>query len=406
MTTDRPEVPETPPEEFARSVKGALESLYDLPTLQRHPLAQGGTEAARPGESAGQRLRSELMGAIETLNPGPATPFLAPRARAFHLLHLHYVEGMTVQETARELGLSERQAYRDLRQADAGIAALLWGNRSIRPPVHPTSESGTNVLSSVEAEMDRLPPIAQSVDLSALLMRVLRAVERLAAQRGVTLLSAIPAEPVAVSADPVLAQQIFTRLLSQAIQQALPGELHVRVVAQEDGPVITFLYRSETGQSKATLRTPIVAQLAERLGWQIEQTENAAGQSVVTVNTRPCGPSVLVIDDNQGLVELLRRYLAGLTCQVWTATSSGAGLELADELIPDAIILDVMMPEMDGWELLQRLRAHPSTAAIPVIICSVFNDPELAFSLGASTILTKPVKQSDLVDALRQVKVL
>jgi CheY-like chemotaxis protein len=313
---------------------------------------------------------------------------------------------MTVQETARELGLSERQAYRDLRQADAAIAALLWGNRSIRPPVHPTSESGTNALSSVEAEMDRLPPIAQSVDLSALLMRVLRAVERLAAQRGVTLLSAIPAEPVAVSADPVLAQQIFTRLLSQAIQQALPGELHVRVVAQEDGPVITFLYRSETGQSKATLRTPIVAQLAERLGWQIEQTENAAGQSVVTVNTRPCGPSVLVIDDNQGLVELLRRYLAGLTCQVWTATSSGAGLELADELIPDAIILDVMMPEMDGWELLQRLRAHPSTAAIPVIICSVFNDPELAFSLGASTILTKPVKQSDLVDALRQVKVL
>jgi CheY-like chemotaxis protein len=65
-----------------------------------------------------------------------------------------------------------------------------------------------------------------------------------------------------------------------------------------------------------------------------------------------------------------------------------------------------MMPEMDGWELLQRLRSHPSTAAIPVIICSVFNDPELAYSLGASTILTKPVKQTDLVDALRQVRVL
>ena len=104
MTTDRQEVLETPPEEFAKSVKGALESLYDLPTLQRHPLAQGSAEAARPGESAGQRLRSELMGAIEALNPGPATPFRSPHARTFHLLHLHYVEGMTVQETARSWG--------------------------------------------------------------------------------------------------------------------------------------------------------------------------------------------------------------------------------------------------------------------------------------------------------------
>ena len=254
--------------------------------------------------------------------------------------------------------------------------------------------------------MDRLTPNAQTVDLGALLTRVLRAVERLAAQRDVTVLSDIPATPVDISADPVLGQQIFTHLLSQAIQQTKPGALSVQLAVQEDGATATLRFRPDAGQPEAGLRTPIVVQLTKRLGWQIEQAEDQAGQCVVTVNTRPCGPSVLVIDDNQGLVELLRRYLAGLMCRVWTATNGSAGLELAALRIPDAIILDVMMPEMDGWELLQRLRSHPATAAIPVIICSVFNDPELAYSLGASAILTKPVKQSDLVDALRQLRVL
>jgi CheY-like chemotaxis protein len=406
MTVDYQTDSEPLPETFARSVKEALEGIYDLPALQRNPLAQIRGEAGRPGESGGQRLRAELMGAIETLNPGPTPPFRSPHARTFHLLHLHYVEGMTVQETARELGLSERQAYRDLRQADAAIAALLWAKRSIRPPLPATSEPDEHALSSVEAEMDRLMASAQSMDLGALLTRVLRAVERLAVQRGVTLLSTIPAEPVAVSADPVLAQQIFTHLLSQAIQHAQPDELSVHVRAQAEGATATIHYRPDVEQAKVGIRIPIVVQLTERLGWQIEQAEDGAGRCVVTVNTRACGPSVLVIDDNQGLVELLRRYLAGLMCRVWTATNGSAGLELAARLIPDAIILDVMMPEMDGWELLQRLRSHPSTAAIPVIICSVFNDPELAYSLGASTILTKPVKQADLVDALRQLRVL
>jgi CheY-like chemotaxis protein len=90
---------------------------------------------------------------------------------------------------------------------------------------------------------------------------------------------------------------------------------------------------------------------------------------------------------------------------VWTATRATAGLELAEQLVPDAIILDVMMPDMDGWELLQRLRSLPSTSAIPVIICSVFSDPELAFSLGASAVLSKPVKQADILETLRQLKV-
>ncbi len=65
-----------------------------------------------------------------------------------------------------------------------------------------------------------------------------------------------------------------------------------------------------------------------------------------------------------------------------------------------------MMPEMDGWELLQRLNTHPQTADIPVIICSVINDPDLAYSLGASLFLPKPVSRAGVLEALRQLGVM
>lgn len=403
MTFDDPQALETPPEDFTRSVKEALESLYDLPALQRHPLAQGRAEVGQPGESAGQRLRSELMSAIEALNPGPATPFRSPRARTFHLLHLRYVEGMTVQETARELGLSERQAYRDLRHADDSVAALLWARR-VKPQMAVPPNEGR--LSSIRAEVDRLEPKSRPVDLGQLLQRVLRAVERLAAQRGTIFVTEAPAEPVHASADPLLAQQILTHLLSNAVQQAQPGQLHVSVMPRLEGTAISLRYQPEDPAGHGTIVKDVVSQLADRLGWKIAEEERSDGARTVVIDTVSCGPSVLVIDDNQGLVELLERYLTGHACRVWTATSGGEGLELASQLIPDAIILDVMMPEMDGWELLQRLRAHPPTAAIPVIICSVFDDPELAYSLGASLCVPKPVERADILAALRQLGVL
>ena len=109
------------------------------------------------------------------------------------------------------------------------------------------------------------------------------------------------------------------------------------------------------------------------------------------------------LPNNEGLVELLQRYLAGYAFRVIAAASGEEGLRLAQGLTPDAIVLDVMMPGMDGWEFLQRLRGRPQMVTTPVIICSVINDPELAYSLGASLFLPKPVSRDDVLAALREV---
>jgi CheY-like chemotaxis protein len=82
------------------------------------------------------------------------------------------------------------------------------------------------------------------------------------------------------------------------------------------------------------------------------------------------------------------------------ATAGAEVLKLARELAPVAVALDVMMPTQDGWEVLQSLKNDPTTRNIPVIICSVLDDPELAYSLGAAAYLHKPVTQADLLSAL------
>jgi CheY-like chemotaxis protein len=124
------------------------------------------------------------------------------------------------------------------------------------------------------------------------------------------------------------------------------------------------------------------------------------------IKIRTQGRTCLVIDDHAEFVELLERYVAEHGLQIVTANNGLKGLELAQQLQPNAIILDVMMPEIDGWEILQRLHATPATSAIPVVVCSVFHDPELALTLGAAGVLKKPVRQEDLLAILRKIGLL
>jgi CheY-like chemotaxis protein len=108
-----------------------------------------------------------------------------------------------------------------------------------------------------------------------------------------------------------------------------------------------------------------------------------------------------VIEDNASLRQLYTRYLPSDRFRVLQAESGKDGLETAHREQPDVVVLDVMMRGMDGWEVLQRLKAQPSTRAIPVIICSVLPEEALAHSLGAAVFLAKPVSRVHLLDAIQ-----
>mgnify|MGYP002653715451 CR=1 FL=1 len=100
---------------------------------------------------------------------------------------------------------------------------------------------------------------------------------------------------------------------------------------------------------------------------------------------------VLVIDDDPHMRDLLTRFLGRDGLTVAAAANGQDGLALAREIAPSAIILDVMMPRMDGWAVLSALKADPDLAEIPVIMVSMIRETGLAYSLGAADYLTKPV---------------
>jgi len=111
---------------------------------------------------------------------------------------------------------------------------------------------------------------------------------------------------------------------------------------------------------------------------------------------------VLAIDDNEDTLQLLQRYTLGTRYQLVATRDPQQAIALAKEHNPQAIMLDVMMPGLDGWELLGRLRQHPATAHIPVIVCTILVQREMARLLGASAFLKKPFTRQALLAALDQ----
>ncbi len=112
---------------------------------------------------------------------------------------------------------------------------------------------------------------------------------------------------------------------------------------------------------------------------------------------------VLAIDDNPDVLSLINNALENSPYKVVGLNDSTRAVEMAQQLQPVAVTLDVMMPEVNGWQILHQLRSNPATATIPVIMLTVLEDRSAAHVLGADEYLVKPVERDSLLNTLRQV---
>src|SRR5437660_1493765 len=119
-----------------------------------------------------------------------------------------------------------------------------------------------------------------------------------------------------------------------------------------------------------------------------------------SMNGHGAGPLVLVVEDDPAAAELLTRQLGNAGYRTEVAKSGTQALALARELKPAAITLDIIMPELDGWEVITRLKSDAATSHIPVVVVSVVDNPELGIALGAIDYFVKPVNASALVERL------
>ena len=121
---------------------------------------------------------------------------------------------------------------------------------------------------------------------------------------------------------------------------------------------------------------------------------------------RPAGraPVVVVIDDDESMQDLLARTLGKRGFETRAATTGTEGIKLAREIEPSAIVLDVMMPGMDGWTVLTELKSDPDLAPIPVVMLTIVDQRELGLMLGAAEYLLKPVDPDQLTTVLERLR--
>jgi CheY-like chemotaxis protein/anti-sigma regulatory factor (Ser/Thr protein kinase) len=114
-------------------------------------------------------------------------------------------------------------------------------------------------------------------------------------------------------------------------------------------------------------------------------------------------PVVVLVDDDRASLDLLSAYLDGSGTRVLRARDGVEALEQIRKALPVAVVLDIKLPRLDGWQVLAELKADPVTVTIPVVIASVVDDRPRGLAEGADEYLLKPIRRDELVDALRRL---
>jgi CheY-like chemotaxis protein len=398
----------SPPPELTNLVRSALAHLYDHAFLQNQPLAAMlDSENKLDQVSRVQRVRRLLLDCIESLRPPTDAP--ADTARAYAILNNHYLDGLPMPSVAEKLGLSQRQAYRELEKGIKAITNLLW--EQVEPKVVATATPSDDRRQIAQQEVDRLRPTAhaESVDMDELVSKITALLNPLSEQTGIRIELAAPDQWPPVTADRTMLRQALLNLLSHAGRVAR-GTVVIGIARVDDGWQIDLCESLTTivqapvkfeDIEQTTIGMTVARSLIEASGGRLEIESGAQWHAKIFL-PRAYPAAVLVIDDNADIVALFQRYLAGHAVSVVGAKSAEEALRLAEELNPQVITLDVMIPDQDGWEILQKLKTAPKTQDIPVIICSVLHEPQLAQAMGASGYVTKPVSQEKLLATLRR----
>jgi len=138
---------------------------------------------------------------------------------------------------------------------------------------------------------------------------------------------------------------------------------------------------------------------------QLRQAADPTGRVIMAAPApaRSDAPMVLVVEDDTRVASMIVGHLESGGYRVELARSAEEGLHLASHLHPSVIVLDIILPGIDGWDMLMRLKEHEDTRQLPVVIVSVTDERRRGFALGASQVLTKPVDPDELISAVASV---
>ncbi|TLN22197.1 response regulator, partial [bacterium] len=389
---------------FDSLIRDTIGNLYDFAALDAHPLLYDVIKPA--GEVNGNQadyIRQVFTGAIETLRPLKKDNIQnAPEWRPYIILQKRYIEGMGLKELATWLSISDRQLRRDHHRALAALSTLLWNQLNSE---NPSAENAGEDDGQNQFELHK-----ERINLQETCQGVVSTMKRRLDEQGIHLSLDFGQTLGIALTDRVILRQLLISLFNDALQLQNGGLIAIRTLAGGRTIRIEIDFQpddawesTQDGEEDGTLET--VRYWSERIDAHFAVTllPGAGGHQVRFSLELPRADQrvVLVVDDQLPTINLFKRYLSTDDLQVVGVVRSEQVLPLARELSPALITLDVMMPQTDGWEILQLLKLDEATRKIPVLICSTWEEPELARSLGAAAFLKKPITQKQLRDTLQ-----
>ncbi len=307
-----------------------------------------------------------------------------------------------------------------------------------------------DILDLAKIESGRMEIACEEISLHEKIATVAESLEPLCREKGIALAVHLEADLPHLWSDERRVHQILQNIMGNAVKFTRAG--HVTVTAQRRGddvevvitdtgigipekeiPRIFDEFRQGDGSTTRSfegtgLGLAIAAKSIRLLGGRIAVRSRVGVGSTFTVTIPLAGAlpatspadaaqlaptsaaplegarrTVLVVDDNPSDASLIANYLAAEGYETLTALSGKEALRLAEVHRPFAITLDVIMPDQDGWEVLQALKRNPATAPIPVIIVSMADDHKTGLALGAIGVVSKPVDRLALLAEVRRV---
>jgi signal transduction histidine kinase/CheY-like chemotaxis protein len=344
--------------------------------------------------------------------------------------------------------------YSQMLQEEAGDE----GHDDYLPDLAKIENAGTHLLNLINDILDlskieagRMTVFMEKVTVPSVLAEVRGIIDPLAAKNGNTLVIDCASDVGVIDSDVTKLKQSLLNLLSNASKFTKDGTVTLTVARRHNGTADTVdfavkdtgigmtpeqldrLFQAFAQADSSTTRKyggtglglAITRHFARMLGGDVTVASEVGKGSVFTLSlpaqeaaAAPADDraaekpkisgdiegdvSVLVVDDDEAVHETVGAMLGREGYRVLHARSGAEALTMAREFRPDAITLDVMMPQMDGWSVLSALKSDPALSDIPVTMITMLNDRAIALSLGAAGFLTKPIDWQRLNAMLRQ----
>jgi len=402
-------------EQFTSYLRSALHNLYYPDQLRRSPLTE--IFGIDQHFNASALLHRILIDAIEKLKPGQGEPPQSRSWRIYEVLVYRYIRQFDRDVVANQLGISGRQFRREQRTALETLADSLTREYSLETKI--TAMQEDEIGEETDAPDVFKVPVPDELSwlkdtqnhVPTMLRQVMKAVLNLSrslAERFAVHINWTQEEDIPDLDIPELAlRHILLTLISVATPLSSGKSLNIFVTSSEKKVLVEIVPQGLLERTNEILENSqksllIVRQLMELYNGTFTLLNDPGHYSVRLTFPSIEKIPVLIIDDNPDAILLFQRYGSNTRYSVTGVREPDKAVHLAEVLSPKIILLDLMMPGVDGWEVFNLLRQNPITSAIPVVVVSILPQELLALAMGANAFLQKPISQNDFLNLLNQ----